>query len=115
MNFIVALVVKFAQVGFVISFESMKPDLNKLNPIEGVKKLFSMKQVVELIKSVLKMTVVIFIIYSVLREDLIFVLLAQELTPFQVVTIAASLMFKIVIRVSIFYLIIAILDAAYQL
>ncbi len=113
-NLIVAVVAEYSQVGPIFSFEQMKPDLNKLNPIEGVKKLFSMKQVVELIKSILKMAVVIFIIYSVLREDIVFVLLAQELTPFQVVTIAGSLMFKIVIRVCIFYFIIAVLDYFYQ-
>ena len=113
-NLIVAIIVEFLQVGPIFSLDPLSPNLGKLNPIEGFKKLFSLKQVVELFKSILKMGVVIWIIYYVLSEDFILVLLAQELTPIQTLIIAADLMFKIIIRVAIFYLIIAILDLFYQ-
>ena len=113
-NFLTALIAEYLQVGSIFSLEPLKPSLDKLNPIEGFKKLFSLKQFVELIKSILKMSVVILIIYWVLKEDFIYVLLAQELSILQTVLIASSLMFKIVIRVCVVYLIIAVLDLAYQ-
>ncbi len=113
-NLIVAIIVEFLQVGPVFSLDPLAPNLGKLNPIEGFKKMFALKQFVELLKSILKMGVVIWIIYYVLAEDFILVLLAQELTPIQTLIIAADLMFKIIIRVAIFYLIIAILDLFYQ-
>ena len=62
-NILVALVVESLQTGFILSFEPLTPDFNKLNPIEGMKKFVSLKQFVELFKSILKMTIVISLIY----------------------------------------------------
>ncbi len=42
------------QVGFLLSFQPVKPDLKKLNPGQGIKKIFSLKNLVELLKSVVK-------------------------------------------------------------
>ena len=113
-NVITALIVEFLQVGGIFSLEPLKPSFEKLNPIEGLKKMFAIKQLVELFKSTVKMILVISIIVAVLREEFIYVLLAQELTVVQVLLIASDMMFKIVIRVAILYLIIAILDLFYQ-
>tara|TARA_B100000427_G_scaffold327871_1_gene339619 strand:+ start:4594 stop:5667 length:1074 start_codon:yes stop_codon:yes gene_type:complete len=113
-NLVTAIIVEFLQVGPVFALDPLVPNVGKLNPIEGFKKMFSMKQLVELFKSILKMAVVIWIIYSVLSQDFVLVLLSQELTVVQTLLIAGRLMFKIVIRVAIFYLIIAILDLFYQ-
>ena len=113
-NLVVVLIVEYAQVGVIFSAESLKPSLNKINPIEGAKKLFSLKQLVELFKSIIKMSVVIYIIYSVLRNELTFVLLAQQLTPYQVMGVTAGMVMDVVLRVGLFYFIIAILDYFYQ-
>ncbi len=51
-----AVLSNFFQIGALLSFESLKPNLSKLNPIEGFKKLFSTKNVVELLKSLLKVS-----------------------------------------------------------
>ena len=51
-----AVLSNFFQIGVLLSFESLKPNLSKLNPIEGFKKLFSTKNVVELIKSLIKVS-----------------------------------------------------------
>ncbi len=44
------------QAGFLISFESIKPDLKKLNPLEGFKRIFGSKNFFEFGKNVLKTT-----------------------------------------------------------
>lgn len=51
---LLALLVEFLQVGPVLSMKKVTPDLSKMNPVSGVKKMFSMDNLVELIKSVLK-------------------------------------------------------------
>ncbi|MCD9008135.1 type III secretion system export apparatus subunit SctU [Luteimonas sp. XNQY3] len=51
---VLALIVEFLQVGPVLSMKKVTPDLSKMNPVSGVKKMFSMDNLVELIKSVLK-------------------------------------------------------------
>lgn len=53
--FIVAIVVNMAQIKFIFTFEPMKPKLSKINPIEGFKKIFSMKSLFELFKQLIKL------------------------------------------------------------
>lgn len=49
-----ALIVEFLQVGPVVSMKKVTPDLSKMNPVSGIKKMFSMDNLVELVKSVFK-------------------------------------------------------------
>ncbi len=114
MNILTAIIVESLQTGFLISFSSLVPDLNKLNPIEGVKKFFSLKQYVELIKSVVKMSIVVLIIYFAIKNEFYMVILSQQLTLWQTMEFTGNLVMKVITRVGIFYIIIAILDYAYQ-
>jgi flagellar biosynthetic protein FlhB len=54
----VALVSALAQVGFVLTGAPLKPKLNRLNPLQGFKRLVSVKALWEAGKSVLKLAVV---------------------------------------------------------
>lgn len=69
-GFAMALVANLAQVKFIFSTETLKPSLNKLNPLEGFKRIFSMKSVMELLKQVAKLAVVGYICYKVVGEVL---------------------------------------------
>lgn len=48
------VLVEFLQVGPIATIKKMTPKLEKLNPAEGVKKMFSMDNLVELVKSLVK-------------------------------------------------------------
>jgi flagellar biosynthetic protein FlhB len=113
-NVITAIVVESLQTGFVMSFEPLAPKLDKLNPIEGFKKFFSLKQYVELFKSVIKMIVVVWLIISVIKDEFQMVVISQQLTLWQMMQFVGDLMIKIVTRLGIFYFIIGILDFFYQ-
>lgn len=65
-----AVVGNVAQVGVLFSLESLKPDLKKINPTEGAKKIFSKDNLFELIKSVLKVVVLSMIMWMILRDSL---------------------------------------------
>src|SRR5690606_13582206 len=55
------VIVEFLQVGPVASMKKLVPDASKLNPVEGVKKMFSMDNLVELVKAFFKSAGLIFI------------------------------------------------------
>ncbi|WP_423600119.1 type III secretion system export apparatus subunit SctU [Roseateles sp. MS654] len=48
------LIASFAQVGFNLSFEPLNLQFDKLNPAEGIKKLFSVRSIVDFLKMVFK-------------------------------------------------------------
>lgn len=56
--FLAAIGANFAQIGLLFSTESISPKLEKLDPIKGFKRIFSMRAIVELIKSILKISFV---------------------------------------------------------
>jgi type III secretion protein U len=65
---IVALVMGMAATGGpVFSFESMKPDLEKISPMSGAKRIFSSKNVIEFAKSLAKVVILTIAFWSVLR------------------------------------------------
>jgi flagellar biosynthesis protein FlhB len=58
-----------AQVGFMMTGETLVPKLSKINPIEGIKRLFSLKGLIELIKSILKVIIIGGMAYILLRSE----------------------------------------------
>ena len=113
-NFLVALIVEALQTGFLVALESIKPKFNKLNPIEGAKKFFTLKHYVEFLKSVIKMIIVIIVIYTALKEEFYLVIIAQQLSLWQLMSVTGGIVMKVVTRVVFAYLLIAIFDYMYQ-
>ena len=63
-----AIAVTFAQTRLLVSGELLKPKFNRINPLQGIKRLFSLKSVVDAFKGVLKITLLMIIIFSCLRD-----------------------------------------------
>jgi type III secretion protein U len=57
-----------AQVGFLLAFQSIKPDINKLNPMSKIKQMFSMKNLIELLKSTCKILFLCVLVYFVVLD-----------------------------------------------
>src|SRR5690625_6347654 len=51
---IIAIVANFLQVGFLFTTELLKFDFKKIDPIQGAKRVFSIRALVELLKSFFK-------------------------------------------------------------
>lgn len=55
---IAAIAGPFLQVGPLLAVESIKPDLSKISPLKGIKRLFSKKALMEFLKGVLKIALI---------------------------------------------------------
>lgn len=62
--------VSLAQVGFLYTTETLKPNFKKLNPIEGMKNIFSKKAALNLIKNIAKMFLIIFLTYKSIKGSI---------------------------------------------
>lgn len=67
---VAAIISHLMQTGFLITTESIKPDIKKINPIEGAKKIFSLKSLIEFLKSALKVVLLTVLVWITLRNDL---------------------------------------------
>jgi flagellar biosynthetic protein FlhB len=71
------------QTGFVLSTEPLKPDWNRINPLEGVKRFFTVKILLETAKSCLKFVIYTTVLYYLVKNvvsDNLYLLIAGPLT-----------------------------------
>ncbi len=67
--------------GFVFSPKALQPDFNRLNPLSGIKRIFSVQGVAEMVKAILKALLIGGVVYWVVtrQQDGLFSLLDQPL------------------------------------
>src|SRR5262249_28387620 len=104
----------FLQSGGVFSFEAIEPKLEKLNPVQGLKNLFSKKQLVELIKSTLKIGVASYVVWGVLEGAMPLMVQTVKGEPRGVMDVMAELVFRVTVRVGLLFTIFAIFDVWWQ-
>lgn len=67
---IVVVLSAILQHGFIISTENLMPKLERISPLAGLKRIFSMRSVVELIKGLIKISVVGLIAFIAVYPEL---------------------------------------------
>jgi len=108
------------QIGIMFSSESLIPKFDKLNPISGLKRLVSVRGLVELAKSIFKLSIIAYVVTSVLISDYPTLLalgkagMAETKSVGLLVSTIGAIAFKIMLRVVLILLILAILDYLYQ-
>lgn len=58
---------EYMQTGPVMTSEKMKLSFDKMNPVEGLKRMFGMDGLVEMMKTLVKVTLVVLIVYFMIR------------------------------------------------
>lgn len=110
----VGVLVSFLVNGPVFSFEAMKFDFKKLNPVEGIKQKFKLKVLVELLKSIAKITGAALIIYVIVYNSLSQIISTVLMPIIASASIVDDFLFSAALRVGIFFLLIALFDLAFQ-
>ena len=117
----------FLLVGFVLSFVSdliqvkwrpttqpLKPKFNKLNPVSGFKRFFSVSSLVELLKSLLKIGIIAYVSYSYLKDKWQNLYVLYGISLKQSIGLIGEMVADLGIRIAIVYMIIVFADYAYQ-
>jgi type III secretion protein U len=111
---VVGVLISFLTVGPVFSFEAMKFNFKKLNPIEGIKQKFKLKTLIELLKSMAKITGAAIIIGMAIWQSLPQIITTVVLPVIGSASIVNDFLVTVAIRVGIFFLLIALFDLAFQ-
>ena len=101
--------------GWSFSTEALMPKFNRLNPLEGVKRMFSGRSIVELLKALGKFGIVAVVAVFVLRKDMAALLSLGTEPPAIAIAHAIQLCGSGLISVSAGLLLIAGIDVPYQL
>ena len=111
---IAALIANYIQVGVLFTGEPLKMKLEKLDPLKGFKRIFSLRAIVELVKSILKVSIIGVIGFIFLQNNLPEILNLITSTPANSLAAVASVAGKMGLYMGGALLFIAILDYMYQ-
>lgn len=116
--FIIAMLVgaigTYVQIGFLFTTEPLKPKFSNLNPMKGLKKIFSSRSAFELIKSIAKVILVSWVAWSSIKAEFVNMmkLMNLEIGPLTMYLIDSAL--NIAIKICFSLLIISAVDYYFQ-
>lgn len=110
----VGVLINFLIVGPLFAIEAMKPDIKRLNPVSNIKNMFKFKTIFELLKSLFKIFGALVLIYTVVWSSLPEILSTAALPVFGSALVFSDFLIKVIIRVGIFFLTIAVFDLVFQ-
>ncbi len=102
------------QTRFLFTKEPLKFKLSKLNPLNGIKNMFSAKQLVELVKSVLKIIVLAVVLYNILRDEIIVIAQMLDVNPINASAYVLKEIMSMVLQIGMIFAAIAGFDYFYQ-
>ncbi len=113
-GFAVTLVITIYQVGWKVTTKPMMPKLDKFNPINGFKRMFSSESLFELLKSILKIGLIVYIAYSCIKDEADNLFILYEIPLKQAIVLTGTIVLDAGLKISIAYLVIGIADYIYQ-
>ena len=109
-----ALAITVYQVGFFMSSKPLELKLDRLNPLSGLKRIFSIRSLVELFKGLLKASLLMLLLYYALKKDLDRIVAVIRLPLDEGMAIVAETVWFLGLRFALLLLAIALFDYLYQ-
>lgn len=113
--FFVAAAVGYLQVRGVFSLESLKPSMDKLNPLEGLKRIFGKPRTyIELAKNLLKLIIIAFFAYKATRGMMREIAFSGRADTWGIGALAAGQLFTLLYQAGGAFLVIGVADFLIQ-
>ncbi len=113
-GFAVAFVASVIQVGLKVSAKPLEPKFDKLNPVNGFKRIFSSESLFNLVKSIVKIFVIFYIAYSSLKDEANNLFILYDIPLKQAISLIGDIVINIGIKISVVYLAVGLIDYVFQ-
>lgn len=111
---VVGVFFNVVQVGMMFTTESIKPNMNKINPLSGMKRIFSFRSITELIKSIIKISAVGIIGYLHIRGEIMNVVKLHDIPLAAAMVWLGNSIFWLAMKSALMLIILSLLDFIYQ-
>ncbi|MGA1823017.1 MAG: flagellar biosynthesis protein FlhB [bacterium] len=109
-----AVLANYLQVGFLITLEPLIPDITRINPINGIKNMFSLRKVIEILKAVLQIALISILAYITYKGEIKNIPALINMTPGMLLLYLGDVSFRLLFRATIALSILAFFDYLYQ-
>ena len=103
-----------AQTRGLFTMKALKPKFSRLNPLSGIKKLFSMQSIVSILKGLIEVVIISVVIYNEIRDRMPKFIALMNAGVMQGVTYAALTIFDLVMLICIMLVFVAAADFLFQ-
>ncbi len=111
---LVGLAANVLQVGVTFTTKPVTPQFNRLNPVQGLKRVFSLRGLVEAAKGILKLIIVGWIGYLTIKAEIPGLLPLMDQQVGQIIAAIAAVALKLCLRVALVILLLGLLDLKFQ-
>lgn len=111
---LVAFVVEVAQVKWKPTTKPLHPKLSKFNPINGVKRIFSVKTLVNLLKQIVILAVICIVVYNKLKTRMTDIYKLYDISLTSAILLLGDIIFDIGTVICIIYVLIGLVDYVYE-
>jgi len=108
------IIANLAQTGFMLTGETLTPNLTKLNPVSGIKRLFSLRSMAEVVKAVLKIIIVGGMAYATLFKEMGHIPALVELEIPQIITFTGHVALRLGYYTCLVLMVLAGIDYLFQ-
>lgn len=102
------------QVGFLMTSRPLQPRWAVLNPVEGFRRMFSLRSGQELLKAILKVTIIAVVAYVTVKADMDRLVPLAGVSEGEFASRIGQATTRLGLRVSLSLLVLAVLDYGYQ-
>ncbi|MCL2539256.1 MAG: flagellar biosynthesis protein FlhB [Oscillospiraceae bacterium] len=102
------------QTKFLFSSEALKPKFSRMNPLNGIKRMFSSRSFVELLKNVGKIAVILIVLYNFYQKRIVEISRLLGMDVIKSVAYILNSVVSLIFQVSLIYLVIAGADYLFQ-
>ncbi|HIO07711.1 TPA: flagellar biosynthesis protein FlhB [Candidatus Poribacteria bacterium] len=115
---IVGILGNIFQIGLIFSAQPLQPQLSRINPISGFKRIMSMRGLFEAAKSIFKIVLIGYIVYVTIMSNLTDVLSLVDADKSKIAALFVSTIgrvgFQVFLRAALALLFLSIFDLLYQ-
>ena len=111
---LVVVICTVAQTRGLFTMKAAAPKFGRMNPLQGIKKMFSLRGVVELLKSIVKIIILGYIIYNSLGEQFFFMPRLMDMSLEQALAFTGNIILDIAKTAAIVMVFVAGFDYLYQ-
>ena len=111
---VIGIVGNVAQIGFLFTFEPIIPKLEKLSPVEGAKKIFSMKNLFEFLKNIAKVCFLGYLLYKIIWASVPELLTMCYGTIDDIFPCLKLMLKRLAVYTAFGYIVIAVVDRIFQ-
>lgn len=113
-GFIVAFLSNVLQFKFKATTKPLQPKFNKMNPINGFKRIFSLNTLMEFLKSLVKVVVISYLVYGVFSDHAKDLYLIYDISLNQSILLMYDIIMELGVKICILFCLIAVIDLRFQ-